>query len=156
MAFLPRAPLEKPFKIILFPSPTPLPAFSIKKIDAAKKTGEFVITYPTPQSESSSYEKQVVIDGVYEVSTKKISISPSVKTSNASIREFPQVFDDAESILLRFEMISNNELAYRVNLPLANKTNVIPFKIILPFSSDLKLNIYDRDKTLLLSQTIKL
>lgn len=162
LSFLPRAPVEKPYKEMVIPSPTPLPPITIKKIDRAKKTGEFVINNPARQAEPLSFEKQIaekqmVIDGTYEVSNKKITIQASLQDSYIPIHRPPD-FNDSSSIFLRVEMLTNNKLIFRTNMPLGNqdKTTQMPFRMILPFTRDFTINIYDESNKLLLSQPIKL
>lgn len=139
------------------PTPTPLPPFYIKKIDTANKSGEFILSNPTPGKQSESLTKQILINGTYQVDNKKITIQASIQNSSIPIHPMPPGFTDSSAIPLTLKMIVDNTVYYETDMPLTNSenANIIPFKIRLPFYSPVTIKIY-RESQEIYSQTIQL
>lgn len=161
-SFLPHVPLSKVSKqeqaIIL--TPTPLPPLTIKKIDAVKGEGEFVINDPVPQAVELSPEKQILVDGIYHLDSKKITLSTTIINSQRSLDHspLPLLFSDSSESKLRLEMISDGVSIYETVVILSDeeKKNEILFRTLLPFDNDFTIRVYDGSNTLLLSQPIKI
>ena len=163
-------PLSKTFPILSFlphqtklnestimPSPTPALPFVVKKVDPIKKTGEFIINNPTPKKSTFSLEKQMVINGTYQIDNKKITIQPSVENSSIPIHPMPQEFIAASDIVLRFEMVADKKSIYRtvISLNNPNKIKIVPFSVRIPFYSPATIKIYSGSGELL-SQEVNL
>lgn len=144
LSFLPHATQTKIINQESTPTSTPLPPFAIKKIDIANKSGEFVISNPTPKESTMPLTKQVLIDGTYNTDTKKITINATSEDSSIPVHPMPQGLMETSDILLRFEMIVDNLTIYQADIPLVkvDSSDIISFKTRLPFYSKATIKIY--------------
>lgn len=145
-------------------TPSPLPSLG-NRINLDTKKGRFVLEEPTlsskPNLESKDY---IILSGVYDKSTQKISLEPSKKTfysqedSLYQTSQTPLSYISSNSaITLQIKIFVDQEFLYNRYIALEenNNGNRIPFKVSFPYTERVRVEVYS-DKTLVLSQDLNI
>lgn len=158
LSFLPHIRDSQFTTTTVTPFPTPLPPITVKKVDTVKGEGEFVINNPTPQVGKLSLEKQIVLNGIYDTTNKKITIQTSVQDSYRPLHSHHLSIDNSSTtILLKVDMIVNNKPVYQTFTSLNPEgANTISFSVELPFYNSFLIKISNESNEVSFSQEITL
>lgn len=129
----------------------------IKRVDPKAGTGEFVILEgEIVQENLPQPDQQVVIDGSYDQTSKKVVVKTSDILSYAPTHHIP--VQPSEGIWLKIKMVSDDGGDYQTALQLYPKEGetIIPFQVNIPYMTNFTLSIYDREDQLLVSEKIKI